>query len=366
MMSDIFRRQIFSVGILATATLLFESALTRLLAVAQFYHFAFLVVSLALLGFGASGTLLSVFPRLRSIPLSRALAWSGIGFAVGVGLAYGVVNWLPFDSYSIAWERRQIFYFILYYLSLTIPFLFSGMGIGMALTLVKKRSNLVYAANLIGSALGAILAPAFLWLGGVPGAVLMSALIALLAGILVLGKQSILQRGWCRWAFLSLLGFGLLAFCALTVGNLGNRASLGMAISPYKGLAHAQRYPGSERRFGRWNAISRVDVMASAGTRRLPGLSYAYGQNPPPQLGLSVDADALKPITLVTPEDFDAAAWMPEALAFSLKPGGNALIINPDGGLGVLQALAAGADQVTTIVENPLLRQAVAETAPKL
>ena len=46
------------VAALAAASLLLESTLTRLLAVGQFYHFAFLVVSLALLGFGASGTVL--------------------------------------------------------------------------------------------------------------------------------------------------------------------------------------------------------------------------------------------------------------------------------------------------------------------
>ena len=40
--------------------------LTRLFAVAQFYHFAFMIVSLALLGFGASGTLLALLPRLRA------------------------------------------------------------------------------------------------------------------------------------------------------------------------------------------------------------------------------------------------------------------------------------------------------------
>ena len=49
------RRTALSVAALAAAALLLESALTRLLAVAQYYHFAFLVVSLALLGFGASG-----------------------------------------------------------------------------------------------------------------------------------------------------------------------------------------------------------------------------------------------------------------------------------------------------------------------
>ena len=60
------RRTSLSVAALAAAALLLESALTRLLAVAQYYHFAFLVVSLALLGFGASGTFLSL--RRSSAP----------------------------------------------------------------------------------------------------------------------------------------------------------------------------------------------------------------------------------------------------------------------------------------------------------
>ncbi len=365
MKSDHVRYHILRVGALAAATLLFESALTRLLAVAQFYHFAFLVVSLALLGFGASGALLSGFPRLRSMPVERALAWAGIGFSLGVGLAYGVVNWLPFDSYSIAWERRQIFYFVLYYLSLTVPFLFSGLGIGLALASIKERAHVVYAANLVGSASGALLAPAFLWLSGVPGAVLISALIALLAVLPVGESRSAFAKKWQRMTLLCLFGVGLLAFGLMAVTNLSGNAPLGMVISPYKGLAHAQRYPGSERRFGRWNAVSRVDVIADAGTRRLPGLSYAYEHNPPPQLGLSVDADALKPITLVSPDEFEAAAWMPEALAFGLHSSGHVLVLNPGGGLGIMQALAGGADRVTAVVENPLLRRAVAETAPE-
>ncbi|UCD98021.1 MAG: hypothetical protein JSV42_13820, partial [Chloroflexota bacterium] len=117
------------VACLAAAALLLESTLTRLLAVAQFYHFAFLVISLALLGFGASGSLLTIFPRLykshgstgEKRNLDRTLQVSGVGFAASVGLSYIVVNWLPFDSYSIAWDSRQLVYFGLYYLVLTIP-----------------------------------------------------------------------------------------------------------------------------------------------------------------------------------------------------------------------------------------------------
>jgi hypothetical protein len=56
--------------LLSAATLAFEVNLTRIFSVAQFYHFAFMIVSLALLGFGASGTFLTLFPR-RSTECSR-------------------------------------------------------------------------------------------------------------------------------------------------------------------------------------------------------------------------------------------------------------------------------------------------------
>ncbi|HXF61411.1 MAG TPA: hypothetical protein VNK95_07330, partial [Caldilineaceae bacterium] len=145
--------------------------------------------------------------------------------------------------------------------------------------------------------------------------------------------------------------------------NLQGRGLLGMTISPYKGLAHAQRYPGATRIFGAWNAMARVDVMRAAGTRQLPGLSYSYPATPPEQHGLALDAGALQPITLVDPASFDAAAYLPEALAYRLRPQASVLVLEPGAGLGVLQALAGGAAQVTAVVENRLVRRAVAQTA---
>ncbi|HEX9616935.1 MAG TPA: hypothetical protein VGA03_05925 [Anaerolineales bacterium] len=362
------RQQLFSVGALAGATLLLETTLTRLLAVAQYYHFAFLVVSLALLGFGASGSLLSLSPRVYrgsggiggpEQAGGRLLGFAGLAFAASAGLAYGVVNLLPFDSYSIAWDPRQIFYFGLYYLALTAPFLFAGIGIGGALAAGAGRSHLVYSANLLGSGVGVLLAPLALWATGVPGAVLVSALVGLLAA----------YSSGRAWRTPARIGFGLAllagaaGFTALGAANLGERAPLGMTISQYKGLANARRYPGSETIFGRWNAISRVDVLAKAGTRLLPGLSYTYPGTPPPQHGLSIDADAIQPVSLVGPERFEASGFLPEAVAFSLRPGGRVMVLEPGGGLGVLQAVAGGSREVFAVVANPLIPQAVSRVA---
>jgi len=361
-----FSRQSISVGVLAAAALLLESTMTRLLAVTQFYHFAFLVISLALLGYGASGTLLVVSSRLQNANLNRVLLFVSFGFTVCVGIAYGVVNLLPFDSYAIAWDRRQIAYFILYYLVLTLPFLMSGLATGAAIAAYEGKSHLIYAANLLGSGLGALAAPIALSLAGVPGTVLLSGLMGLVVGFpLLKGRNPIghLSRG-VRILIASLLTCGLVVFFALTFLNLTSQAPLGLTLSPYKGLAQASRHPNAEIIFSRWNAISRIDVVQNAGTHLLPGLSYVYRGRIPDQLGLSLDADSLQPLTLIQPEDFLAADFLPEHLVFELRPGANTLVFDPKGGLGVLQALAGGAREVTAVVENPLWQEAVQAAAP--
>ena len=109
-------------------------------------------------------------------------------------------------------------------------------------------------------------------------------------------------------------------------------------------------------------------MIANAGTRLLPGLSYTFTGSPPPQAGLSLDADSPQPVTLVPFEEFAAADYLPEAVAFRLRPGGRSLVLEPGGGLGVLQALAAASQlsqqSVTVVISNPLVRAAVGQAAP--
>src|SRR4030042_5215745 len=86
-----------SLFLLSAATLSFEITLTRLFPVAQFYHFAFMIVSVALLGFGASGSTLAIFPFLqRGAPAQRLAQWS-LGAGISILVAYLLTNWLPFD-----------------------------------------------------------------------------------------------------------------------------------------------------------------------------------------------------------------------------------------------------------------------------
>jgi len=76
-------RHYAGIFLLSVATLLLELSLTRVLSVALFYHFGFLVISTALLGFGVSGVVVTLWTGLRErIPLDRALAWSATLFGL--------------------------------------------------------------------------------------------------------------------------------------------------------------------------------------------------------------------------------------------------------------------------------------------
>jgi len=98
------------IALISAATILLELALLRLFAVQQFYHFAFMAISLALLGSWASNSIQSSWRR-RLSPLMLCLVSS-----ISTVGAFLVLNYLPFDSFSIAWDRRQIGYLALYFL----------------------------------------------------------------------------------------------------------------------------------------------------------------------------------------------------------------------------------------------------------
>ncbi|MDJ0924153.1 MAG: hypothetical protein QNJ77_06280, partial [Acidimicrobiia bacterium] len=150
-----------AVGAVSAAGLIFEIALTRVFAITQFYHFAFLTVSMALLGLGASGSVLTAYPRLGSGGPRR---WAMLAALQGVATigAYWVANTLPFDSFAIAWDRAQLVYLALYYLTLSVPFFFGGLIVAILLTgagqPVPVSSHLVYGASLAGSGLGCVVA----------------------------------------------------------------------------------------------------------------------------------------------------------------------------------------------------------------
>jgi hypothetical protein len=327
-------------GLISAGMLAFEISLTRLFAVQQFHHFAFMVISLAVMGIAASGVLLALRPKHP--PLS-VLA---LAYALSIVLAYSTINLLPFDSYSIAWDQRQIGILLLYFFVAGLPFLLAGWTVGACLTMAGREAHFPYAANLVGSALGCPAALAVLASFGGEGAVALAISLGLLAAFALTPRAA--------WRAI------LVVPIAITIwGGIDTPNTLTLRLSPYKPLSIISLAPDAQTTVTRWSASARIDVVESNSVHVLPGLSLNAKIELPLQAALFIDGDGPLPINNLSSNEREAttlSAYMPAALAYQLRPNAQALILRPGAGLDTMIALAAGAKHVTLAIDEPLIQ----------
>lgn len=178
------RRHYVGIFLLSLATLLLELSLTRVLAVASWHHFGFLVISTALLGFGASGVVLTLWTGLRErMRLDRALAVLCVAFGVVTVLSFWLMQQIPFDPFKISVDRRQFFFIPLYYIILSAPFFCSGLAIALLFTRCSAQVNRLYAADLLGAGLGCAAIAAVMPAFGGSGSVVIAATLGIMAAV---------------------------------------------------------------------------------------------------------------------------------------------------------------------------------------
>ena len=144
-----------AIGLLSAGIIAYEIVLMRLFAITQWHHFAFMIISIALLGYGVSGTVLA-FARTWLLARFR-LAWQvhAALFAIGAPVAFALAQRLPLNPLEILWAPRQLVYLAATGLVLMIPFLCGANAIGLALARFDGGIGRVYRSDLIGAGLGA-------------------------------------------------------------------------------------------------------------------------------------------------------------------------------------------------------------------
>ncbi len=342
---------------LSSALLTFEVILTRLFAVARTYHFAFLVVSLALLGFGAGGTLLALRPLRPGVDPGRLLAWGNLAFAAAVLVAYGTVNHLPFDPFTLPWDRPQGVRLTLQILALALPFLVGGWTVGALLARDPEGAGRTYALNLVGSGLGCL--PPLLLPPRIGGeeTVLFAALLPALTAPLPLWTRGRRRAAGATWGLILVLLLALLGPA---------RPLLTLRLSPYKPLSRTLRQPGVRVRAQVWTPTARIDLLEGPTFRALPGLSVRAPAVPPSPPAFFVDGEG--PYPAPTAAELEAVApYLPLAAALQLRPGARVLVLGARGGVDAAAALALGARQVWAVEpEGPILRGAPVYQAPEV
>jgi len=142
---------LLSIGITAH-----QIGLMQILSYVQWYHFAYMVVALALLGFGASGTFFALFRQqlLANSASLLPLLMFGCGLSMALAISPSFLASLQFDLYLLFVEPGQIISLAVVCLLYCLPFFFGGLAIALALTAGIERTGFLYWANMSGSGAG--------------------------------------------------------------------------------------------------------------------------------------------------------------------------------------------------------------------
>jgi len=326
------------------ATVFVEIILTRIFSVVLWYHFAFAAISLAMLGM-AGGAMYIYLHRHRYLPddslqaMGRLSAYFAASLVVSYLLSLGVAFTMEFHPVAVISLLLIVGLWVM-------PFFISGMIVALALTRTPFPVGRLYAADLMGAALGCLLVQPALTLLGPPAALGAAALVLSLTAGWVLPQRRL-------WGTMAGAG-GLAAFVVVCLAAPG-------LFSPkwVKGVWE----PPAEKIF--WNAYSRVAVFPPE--LRDPGfggvglLGWGMGDKLPPE-GFpkvytryeNVDANSA---TWITQFDGDLSkhgylAYDVVNAGYHLRPQGEVAIVGVGGGRDVLCALMMGGRRVTGIELN--------------
>jgi len=282
---------------ISVALLAFEILLLRFFSIQQFSHFAYAVISIAMLGGGASGTAL-VLLRERVRGRERpAFAWTAGAFVALLVACPVAAHRLPFEPTALVWSGKAWGTLLLVALVLALPFCAGTAAVILAMLARPARTPALYAANLAGSGGGALVA------------------LALLSA----------RPPWTP------------------------------RVSPFKALPQIEAYPEARRLGERWSPLGWVVAVGTPAFHHAPGLSLAYRAGLPRQVAILVDGELAGGATTRAANAAGGAFldWLPTAAAYRVVQPGRVLVIGSGPGLEVSIALAHGASRVVAVELNP-------------
>jgi len=309
-----------AVFLITLSGLVFEIGLTRIYSATIWYHFAFVAISMALLGWGLGGLAVHLLKRTWPPSTERAALLTML-YGITIPGCLWVLVTFPFEFSRLG----------LYFVAPLVPFFLGGMALSMLFDANRRGAGSLYFADLLGASLGAVFVTAMLQLFGGEVSLLLAALAPLLA-------SGLLSR---RFRIVALVEAAIVVLLAVTNGATGRFHVIPGTIKAMR--RQMDEHPGSRVVLTGWNAYSRIDAVE--------------GVSPKFLARLYIDSDAW---TSIMPWDgrLESVHEMRDsyrALPFHFNPGGETLIIGPGGGPDVVAALASGSRKVTAVEMNPLM-----------
>ena len=342
-----------SVMLLSASALAYEILLMRLFSIIQWHHFAYLFIGLALLGYGISGALVTIYQQ-RLLPHFTQLYVACIAlFALAAVSCFALAQQIPFTAETILWDPQQLVYLAAIFLLLAIPFFFAATALCLAFMQYGSVASRIYAMDLTGAGVGSLGVLLLLYWLFPQHALTVLAVAGVAAALLAVIELQVIPRGRM------VIGVLLVLAIVLVVGG-----SLKLQLSPYKGLAQLLQIEGTRVIAERSSPLGMLSVVESSKIplRYAPGLSLNASQEPLPQLAVFTDGDNMTVLTQqpTDPKQLAYLDQMTAALPYHLQPVNKVLLIGVGGGTDILQARFHHSQQIDGVELNAQMIQLLA------
>jgi len=319
--------------------LAYEIVLTRITALVQWQNLTSIVISIAMLGFGVSGTAVMLLEKPIEKKIEKHMGILLFLYPVSIIVCFIIYCKIPFNPFEIGIDTIQIYYLGLKLMAVGIPFFFGAMIIGISLMIFPV--SLVYFSNLIGSGSGALLVVVLLYFLHPFTVLVIITAIALFSGVY-------LAAGFSRQLSCSVLTVSVI----LVIAFYGSIDSMNLKkMSQYKAVSGALNLPDAAILKERYSPLSVVQVVKADGLRSTPGLSFKSPYPVPVQKGIFFDGEGM---SAISPYDGELNSirhldYTPSALPYHLLARGDkdkVLIVGVGGGQGILKANLYGFNHI--------------------
>jgi hypothetical protein len=332
-------RNYIGLFIISLATIMYELLLTRIFSITMYYHFAFMVISIAMLGMTVGAIIVYLAPRFFEQNIIMTLAVASLFFGLSISAGFYCYCQLPnlLHAFDLNDFNRTWVYLLLTYVFTGIPFILSGIVICVALTKLLKPIAKLYAADLLGAALGCLLLILLLnWIDGASSVLFVGGL-ACLGGFFFVPEKKL--------AFINKIA--LMMGCALILIATVNGvfASYNAPLIRITQTPPTSHIPINEYIYEKWNSFSRILVHGNPSIPRRPmawGLSAKWPQEKKvSELTVTIDSAADTPMTKFQGDlrEIEHLQYDIVNAVHLIRSNANVLVIGVGGGRDILSAL---------------------------
>jgi hypothetical protein len=344
------------VFLISLASLALEVLHMRIFAYALWHHLAFLVVSIAILGFGAAGAFLSVAGPLRRARVNVSMAWAGLFFMVSTLVGPWFLTGKPVDVFNqIGFD--EVLTTIGYYALFALPYFFCGWIISLTLARGGEAVPKLYFANMVGSGVGCFALFGLLEPLGAPGTL-----------VLIAGMGAVVCVVASKGIFLRAIGVLSLLGCVSLLPGINEHAAPLLnpllAMIPKLDDKDQEKHPHKLLPASEWFDFQPTDtkfVRTYTHNKQLPQTVLKTEWSPLGRIDIVSDPTVAGACLF---QDGDAPGQMPHidhvtsplhihSIGYQVKESPNVLIIGIGGGLDIKTALDRKAKQITAVEINP-------------